>query len=239
MKKEKIKLFRHEFKYHISYIEYISMRQRLKHVLKLDKHALASGDYHIRSLYFDDSKNTALFEKQIGINSRKKYRIRIYNISDSVIKLEKKSRIGQFISKESVFLTRENIDSIVAGKIDFMRDSDESLLNELYFDMKSYGFKPIVIVDYEREAYVSSYGNIRVTFDKKLKTGLFDKKLFDKNLPTVDVLEDGHLILEVKYDNYLPDHIRNIIQVKNPLRDAISKYTYCRKHTKLNSWEDQ
>ena len=84
-----IRVFRHEFKYYINYGEYESLRRRLKYVLKPDVYANEQGDYHIRSLYFDDVHNSALYEKQAGILSREKFRIRIYNLSDSVIKLKK------------------------------------------------------------------------------------------------------------------------------------------------------
>ena len=101
------KTFRHEFKYFINFFEYNALRSKLKYVLKNDKFAGPSGDYHIRSLYFDDVHNSALYEKQAGVLKRRKFRLRIYNYQDDVIKLEKKSRVGQFINKESARLTAE------------------------------------------------------------------------------------------------------------------------------------
>jgi hypothetical protein len=232
------KIFRHEFKYFINYFEYESLKRRLNAVLKRDKFADKNGNYHIRSLYFDDIRNTALYEKQAGVLTRKKYRIRIYNIDDSVIKLEKKSRIGQFIHKESASLTREEYDKIINQDIIFLKQSDNKLLQEFYFDMVAYHYKPKVIVDYVREAYISNINNIRITFDKSLKTGLNKIDIFNRDLLTVDVIEEPKMILEIKYNHFLPNHIKNILQIKSSQRWAISKYVMCRKFNKENSWED-
>lgn len=232
------KVFRHEFKYFINYFEYESLRRRLAVVLKRDKFANENGDYHIRSLYFDDIRNTALYEKQAGILTRKKYRIRIYNINDSIIKLEKKSRIGQFINKESAFLSREEYEKIISQDIEFLKQSNNRLFQEFYFDMVAHRYRPKVIVDYIREAYILNINNIRITFDKSLKTGLEKIDIFDKSLPTVDVVEEPKMVLEIKYDHFLPDYIRNILQIRSSQRWAISKYVICRKFSKENSWED-
>jgi len=233
-----LRVFRHEFKYYINYIEYHSLRSRLKHLLQCDKYANDKGEYHIRSLYFDDVHNSALYEKQAGVLSRKKFRIRIYNISDNVIKLEKKSRIGQFINKTSATLTRHQYEDIVAERYDFLKASDNKLFNELYFHIKATKLIPDVIVDYTREAYTLPLSNIRITFDKNMKTGLYSKDLFNKNIPTVDVLERPWHVLEIKYDNFLPDYLRAILQISSSQRFAISKFVICKKFTKNNNWED-
>ena len=230
--------YRHEFKYYINYFDYESLKSRLKIILKKDKYADIDGNYEIRSLYFEDLKNTALFEKQSGVLSRKKYRIRIYNFSDKVIKLEKKARVGQFISKESTSLSRAECDEIIKGKISFLRNSQIPLLREFYIDSKINIYKPEVIVDYTREAYVHELNNIRITFDKRLRTGLNRVDIFNSELPAVDVLEEPKMILEVKYDNFLPEYVRSAIHISRSQRYAISKYVICRKYLKVNSWED-
>jgi len=229
--------FRHEFKFYINYFEYEVLKRKLKHCLKSDTFADENGEYHVRSLYFDDIHNTALYEKQAGILLRKKYRIRIYNLSDSVIKIEKKSRNGQFISKVSATISKEQYYKILDKDIEFMKYSKTGLLREFYFDIISSQYKPVVIVDYIREAYVWNHNNIRVTFDKKLSTGLNSIDIFD-NVRTINVIEEPQLIVEIKYDNFLPDFIRNILQIGSSQKYAISKYVICRKYTKLNSWED-
>jgi len=226
--------FRHEFKYYINYFEYHTLRNRLKAVLKRDKFADENGNYHIRSLYFDDIKNEALFEKQAGVLERNKYRIRIYNLEDNIIKLESKKRVGQFISKTSQIITKKEYNFILNNE----SFKSEGLLNKFLLDKQTQILKPKVIVDYVREAYVSDINNIRITFDKELKTGLYKTDIFDKELPMIDVIEEPKMILEIKFDNFLPDFIKNLLQIDTNQRYAISKYTICRKFTKENSWED-
>lgn len=232
------KTFRHEIKYYINYFEYESLRRRLKHVLSLDSNALDDGSYHIRSLYFDDIKNTALYEKQAGLISRKKYRIRIYNLSSKVIKLEKKERQSSFINKVSTTLTLEKYCKIINNDVEFLKNSINMLEREFYFDLKAYRYTPEVIVDYHREAYISNLNNIRITFDMKLRSGMYNYDIFEDDLPTVDVLEEPKMILEVKYDHFLPNHIRNLLQIETSQKYAISKYVICKKFMKTNSWED-
>jgi hypothetical protein len=232
------KVFRHELKYYINYIEYESLKRRLKYVLKKDKYADDNGNYHIRSLYFDDLSSTALFEKQSGVLTRIKFRIRIYNIDNSVIKLESKSRVGQFIHKESATLSLGNYHDLIDGNIEFLRDSSNILFKKFYIELTIRRQKPNVIVDYIREAYIYDINNIRITFDKFLKTGLNKLDIFDKELPTIDVMEEPKMILEIKYDHFLPDFIRSLLQFSSHQRYAISKFVICKKFTKLNDWED-
>ena len=233
-----VRTFRHEFKYYINLFEYESLRSRLKHILNKDKYSNNEGDYHIRSLYFDDVHNSALYEKQSGVLSRKKFRIRIYNISDNVIKLEKKSRIGQFIHKTSATISKNQFEDLITHKYDFLKSSSNKLFNEFYFHIKANKLTPDVIVDYTREAYTLPINNIRITFDKNMRTGLNSTDLFNKNVPTIDVLEKPWLVLEVKYDNFLPDFLRSILQISSSQRFAISKFVICKKYTKNNNWED-
>jgi hypothetical protein len=233
------KTFRHELKYYINYFEYHSLRVRLNRVLQVDRHAKSNRDYHIRSLYFEDSESTAISEKQAGILERKKWRIRIYNLDDKVIKLEKKSRIGQFINKQSSNLTIENYYEIRNKKYEFLLASKDPLFIEFYSDLINQQFKPKVIVDYRREAYVSKLSNIRITFDKNLRTGLNSTNLFNKKQPTMNAIDENLMILEVKYDNFLPSYVKNILQLPSSQRSAISKYVICTKFTKTNRWEDQ
>ena len=222
-----LKTFRHEFKYYINYFEYESLRRRLKHVLKGDKFSNNIGEYHIRSLYFDDVHNSALYEKQAGILSRVKFRIRIYNLNDSVIKLEKKSRVGQFIRKESAIISKFEYFKIVNKDFDFLMQSDNKLLNEFYFNIKAKKLRPDVIVDYVREAYTSKLSNIRITFDKKLQTGLNNVDIFDNSIPTVDVIEKPLYILEVKYDINLDSYFRSKLNQVNARYSKSSKYINC------------
>ena len=233
-----LKTFRHEFKYYINFFDYHNLRLRLNKVLKFDKFSDEYGNYHIRSLYFDDVKSSALFEKQSGVLTRKKYRIRIYNLKDDVIKLERKNRVGQFINKESVSINREEYNKIINNDIDFLYESKKPLLVQFYFELKQNLVKKDVIVDYTREAYVSDISKIRITLDKDLRTGLTNTDLFNKSAPSIKALDEPWMILEVKFNNFLPEYIKNIIQLSRNQRYAISKFVICKKMIKSNNWED-
>ena len=233
------KLSRHELKYFINFREYYSLSNKLKVLMKKDKNSNENGDYHIRSLYFDDYNDSALFEKQSGILRRKKYRIRIYNLSDDVIKLEKKSKVGQFINKESIQISRDQAEKIVNYDFSFLKEIKNKLATEFYFDLNTRLFRPKVIVDYMREAYTLNMNRIRVTFDKFLKTGMGKTDLFNKQLPLLSAIDEPFYIIEIKFSNMLPDYLKSVLQVESSQRLAISKYVYSRKFNKFRSWEDQ
>ncbi|PWV90980.1 VTC domain-containing protein [Paenibacillus cellulosilyticus] len=231
--------FRHELKYYINFHQYFIIRQRLSSFMARDKHAGPTGEYHIRSLYFDDAENKALADKQGGLRDRSKYRIRIYNVSDSIIHFEKKIKKDEYIAKVKTSLTRAEADAIIAGDFDCLNVPSNPLRAELHKEMSQRLLRPKVIVDYVREPFINVHGNVRITFDKQLRTGLYSTDLFNPNLSTINTLDDNQIILEVKFDEYLPYHIRDALQLEGLIRQSASKYVMCRKFLKLNSWEDQ
>ena len=223
--------FRHELKFYINYRDYVVLRQSIKALLAPDENGDETGSYLIRSMYFDDRDDTALAEKLMGIQSRAKYRVRIYNYSDGIIRFEKKIKAGQYIAKKSMQLSRREYDAILAGQCDFLLSRREALAKELYLQLRQQGLRPRVIVDYEREAYVMPYENVRITFDKNLRSGPATGDIFSKEAPTIPIAEKGIVVLEVKFNKYLPDYIRGILDgMDAPQRSAISKYVLCRKY---------
>jgi hypothetical protein len=219
--------------------QYFIVKQRLKHLLVPDRHAGPTGEYHIRSLYFDNIDNQALHEKLGGVLDREKYRIRIYNFSDRVIHLEKKLKHNDYSAKIKEPLTRAMTDAIIAGDYEVLQVPGKPLFLETARKMKTEKLQPKVIVDYVREAYTCPYGNVRITFDKHLRTGLNGKNLFDPDLPTVSAFDSNIIVLEIKYDGYLPDFVRIAVQGESIYRQSNSKYVICRKLLKENAWEDQ
>lgn len=218
--------YRHEWKHEIRYGDLLALRQRLSAVAKRDVHA-AGGTYEIRSLYFDNAADRALREKINGVNRREKFRIRYYNGDTSLIKLEKKSKINGLCRKESTALTREQAQSIVDGELDWMPRSGAPLIAELYSKMRYQGLAPKTIVDYTREPFVFAPGNVRVTLDYNLRTGLRCTDFL--NPATVSVPAGPPvIILEVKWDEFLPDIIRDAVQLNGCRPGAFSKYAACR-----------
>ena len=221
--------FRTEHKYYLHIHDYASLHHRVSSLLMLDRHSTSSEGYNIRSLYFDSPHSHALQDKNNGVFKRDKYRIRAYNGSDSVISVERKSKFGDYVRKESARITRGEYDAILHGDYDCLIRKDEVLLNEFYAALASRNFRPSAIVDYWRAAYVYELGNVRITFDKKLSAGTNSYDLFDPNLVLKEAIEVPRTILEVKFDSYLPDHIRRIVQPDNHIRSSISKYVICKE----------
>lgn len=219
-------VFRHELKYLINFGDRDVLKTRLLGLMSKDTHA-QSGYYKIRSLYFDDFWNSSYNEKLMGISTRSKYRIRIYDDSDSVIKLEKKTKQGNYINKVSANLTREETDKILNGDYGFLLMNPQPLCREFYVKCTSSVMRPRVIVDYEREPFVFAVGDVRLTFDSDVRAGALDFSLFDPTLPTVNVLEPGKLVLEVKYTELLPQMIRRALPSRGAEYSAVSKYVLC------------
>ena len=218
---------RWELKYYITQGEYLVLRQRLAAAMPRDAHSGANG-YLIRSLYFDDIYNSAMWEKANGDMMRKKYRIRLYQ--DQSIHLEKKMKYNQMTAKDSTEITRRLADALIGGDLSAIPLGRNPLVDEMYGEMRTKQLRPVVIVDYLREAYVYQAGNVRITFDRNIASGQFNHDLFDGLPAPVPVLPPGVMVLEVKYDNVLPDHIRGILNTVNGTRSAISKYGLCRRY---------
>ena len=221
---------RHELKYHITPAELTVLRGVLAPVMQLDPNGNENNEYHIRSLYFDTINDDALEEKIAGVGSRKKYRIRIYSFSDRVIKLECKSKYGDLISKQSVSIPRELAEQLIAGDPDGLQRMRHPLFHDVYREMRTRLLRPAVIVDYVREAYIHQAEEVRITFDKQVRTGLYSVDMFNPEIPTYPVFDDPVEILEVKFDEFLPGYLQSILSGVTAQRSAISKYTWCRRY---------
>ncbi len=224
---EKLKL-RHEIKHEISISDYIALRNRLKFIAQKDSNTDERGRYRIRSLYFDNADDKALKEKILGLNNREKFRIRYYNGDIRYIKLEKKGKINGLCYKRYTPLTVGQCEQIINGDIKWMRFSGNSLLVELYAKMNFQQLRPRTLVDYIREPYIYKPGNVRVTFDSGITTGLNSKELFNQQTAAMNSHAVKKIIMEVKFDEFLPEIIRDIVQLGQRQNSAFSKYAACR-----------
>ena len=226
--------YRHEWKHEINYADMLAIRQRMRAVARPDPHA-ADGCYLIRSLYFDTANDKALREKTDGVNRREKWRIRYYNLDPSgVIRLEKKSRVNGLGTKYGASLSREEAQKIVDGETGWMAEEtgnrsgeETNLLRELYAKMRYQGMRPKTIVEYKREPFIYDPGNVRVTLDYDIRTGLRNTDFLDPQCVTIPAGE-APIILEVKWDAFLPSVIRDAVQLPNRRAAAFSKYAQCR-----------
>ena len=203
---------RHELKYYVNDGVYHTLRSRLLTVAGPDPNMTDPEGYLITSLYFDDIHHSALEEKNAGNQFRKKFRLRCYGRSDARISLECKRKYGEYISKDSVLLSRREYDQLLAGEYGFLLSRPNPLCRELYARRHAQLLRPVVTVEYLREAYVMREGNVRITFDKDVSSSVDECDMFSPRCETRRVLEPGRMILEVKYDSYLPDAIAQILK---------------------------
>ncbi len=217
---------RHELKHEITMSDMLAVRQRMRAVADMDPHA-KDGKYLIRSLYFDTPEDKALTEKQSGVSRRQKFRIRYYNGDKSFIHLEKKCKAGGLGTKVSAHISEDEADRIVKGDIDWMMDSDNELLKEFCSRSKTERLKPKAIVDYTREPFIFRPGNVRVTLDYNIRTGLYSTDFLNSECFTMPAAP-GVCILEIKWDNFLPSIIRDAAALPGARTGSFSKYEACR-----------
>lgn len=218
--------YRHEWKHEITAPDLLALRARLRAVARPDPHAVG-GSYLVRSLYFDTPDDQALREKLDGVSRREKFRIRYYNADPSRLFLEKKSKWNALGSKQSVPLTRPQVQALLtAGPLG---QSLPPLLWELCSKMRGQGLRPRTVVDYTREPYLFAPGNVRVTLDYSIRTSPGCAGFLDPSCATLPVPGDP-IILEVKWDAFLPDIIRDAVQLEGRRTAAFSKYAACRAY---------
>lgn len=217
--------YRHEWKIPITAADLLTLRQRLRAVASWDCHAV-DGYYQIRSLYFDTPTDQALREKLDGVNHREKFRIRYYDGDLRTLHLEKKSKDGGLSNKQSESLTAEQVQAMVDGDTVWMA-AGLPLIRELYSKMQTQSLRPKAIVEYTREPFVFAPGNVRVTFDYHLRTTLHCGHFLERDCVTIPV-PNTPILMEVKWDAFLPDIIRDAIQLPGRRACAFSKYAQCR-----------
>jgi len=220
-------VYRNELKHVITVSDAKAIAMNLSVIAKRDPHTGPDGQYRIRSLYLDDLRDTALREKLDGVSCRQKFRIRYYNDDTSFIMLEKKVKEGGAGYKLQHRLTREQVESILNGETSFLATSGEPLLIDFYLQMKNRGLRPKVVVQYDRIPFVYEPGNVRVTIDFNVRAGKVVRDFLNPDQVTIPVT-DGLVLLEVKWDDFLPGNIRNALQLRNRGQSAFSKYAQCR-----------
>lgn len=220
--------YRNELKHLITPGDRAAICASMRAVARLDPHAGEKGFYTIRSLYFDNLRDKALREKLDGVNEREKFRLRYYDGDTSLIHLEKKVKRDGVGCKVSCEVTAEEAQRIVDGDMAWMPHSGRALLVELYAKMKTQGLRPSTIVDYERIPFVYGPGNVRVTVDFNIRTALRCTDLLRPDCVTIPAAGND-IVLEVKWDDYLPSVIRHAVQLKGRRQTAFSKYAAARR----------
>ena len=217
---------RHEHKFYINDADCAVLRGRLNVVAKLDTNVGEDGTYLIRSLYFDNYADKAVDEKLQGLSRREKFRIRYYNDNTNFIRLEKKSKINNLTYKEQAPLTKQQVQQVLAGDYECLKKDEHPLLLEFYAKIHFEALRPRTIVDYTREVYIYEAGNVRITFDSNIRTSSNVNRFLDSNYVTLPAA--NAIILEVKYDGFLPDIIRMIVNINQRSQTEFSKYVASR-----------
>lgn len=221
--------FRHELKYLISDGDAFSLSRRLGLLIERDGNAGPDGRYTVRSLYFDTPADDALRQKTEGYSRRAKWRIRTYGDgSGDVFKLECKAKIDGLGHKQAEPISRFEVQAFVAGTFREPTPDDPTLLAEFLHLALTARLRPVTVVVYEREPFRYDPGNVRITIDSRIRSAPHASALTDSAVPLVSV-QPGEVVLEVKYDAYLPDLVRAAIQVPGAVRCAWSKYALARR----------
>ena len=217
---------RHELKHYINASDYAQLRARLRAVAKPDENSNKDGGYIIRSLYFDNYSDKAVVEKLSGLSRREKFRLRYYNGDTSFIRLERKSKANRLAYKENAPITAEQCAALLAGDYTVLKSEDIPLHMELYTKIRYQNLRPRSIVEYHREAYTYRAGNVRVTFDSNIRMSNSAAGFLSPELATIPAA--AAIIMEVKYDGFMPDIIRDILQIGWRNQTEFSKYVVAR-----------
>lgn len=223
--------FRNELKFLVTDPEIAILRNRINHLIQPDAHAGASGGYNIRSLYFDDYYNSCMMENEIGTDPREKFRIRIYNHNPERITLELKKKEHMMTQKHSCRLTREQCEMLMQGEPLPVSSEYPPVLQKLLLLMRTRRMEPKVIVEYDRIPYVEKVGNVRVTLDRNISSSVDISHFLEESVIKRPILPAGQHVLEVKYDEFLPDYIKENLGLPHLRQTAFSKYYLCRKYS--------
>lgn len=221
--------YRHELKYICSDLELRIVEQKLRMVMRGDPHADENGEYSIRSVYFDDYCRSRFFENEDGVDPREKFRIRVYNRSDARISLEKKVKRRGMTGKRSCLIDRETCMRMLEGRSISDRLGQHPLLDEWIIQRETAGLRPVMLGDYVRKPYIYPAGNVRITFDRYISASCRPRDIFEARTSRIQVLPTGFHVLEVKYDDFLPDVIYQLIDNGHMRQTTFSKfYLGCR-----------
>ena len=222
--------YRHEDKYKIDSCQAAIMEARTMALLQRDPHVAESGSYIIKSLYFDDYQDTCFWENEDGYNIRSKFRIRYYDNKTDYIRLEKKSKRNGMVRKDSCVITEEMCRCFMMGRIPQVSEEMPQIMKTLFTEMRLRNLIPKVIVVYERRPYIYNAGNVRITFDRNIASSNDIKHFLDADMVLRPVMQKGESLLEVKWDEVMPEHIYHYLSLDELQWTSFSKYYYCRKY---------
>ena len=202
-------VYRHELKYETDPDKARLIRNDIAPVLKADEYADADGSYIVKSLYFETPYNSDYHDKELGVQFRQKMRLRGYG-NGHTYKLEIKSKAGDVATKYSVSLTREQAEKVANGEYDCVLEAGTANRLFIYHQLITNIYRPLMVVTYKRYPFTNPAGNFRLTFDEDIRYGVSPKAMFE-DIPMTGIATDK-TIIEVKYDDFVPDWITDYLQ---------------------------
>ena len=217
------RVLRFERKFLLPLEEYHRLRGRLDALLDKDAHTGRDG-YAIRSLYFDTLWDGDYFEKEDGVQLRRKLRLRIYDPASESAFLEMKQKEGEYQLKRSLRLSRAAAQSLAQGDYAPLLDVRDDFADECYALLSMRGYRPKAVIEYKREAYTAPENDTRITLDREIRATESCMDLFDPSLPLYPVMDGGQVVLEVKYNGFLLGYIKDMLEECNASELSVSKY---------------
>lgn len=220
-------VLRQEKKYLLSCVQFCNMQNTFEKILHPDPHNGNRG-YHVRSLYFDTMQECDFYEKEDGLEIRRKIRLRIYGPEDSFAMLEMKQKQGENQKKRSLRLSREEAEELTEGRYSCLLKYSDPFARECYGLMNTRSYRPKSIVEYRRKAYIAKENSTRLTFDFDIRATESDFRIFRPNLNMYPVLDPYLAVLEVKFSGFMLSYIKDLVSLEGKSALSVSKYCLSR-----------
>ncbi|MEG2137163.1 MAG: polyphosphate polymerase domain-containing protein [Oscillospiraceae bacterium] len=221
-------VLRQERKFRLDAQQRMSLEGRFRQVLKGDVNNGRDG-YMVRSLYFDTLADRDFFEKMGGVETRRKMRLRIYSPDADVAYLEMKQKQGANQAKRSLQISRGDAELLMKGVYHPLLAYQEDFAAECYGVLTMHLYRPKVLVEYLRKAYVLQENSTRITFDGPIYASPFCGSLFQKSPGLSPIMNPSETVLEVKYNHFLPGYVKNMLAVCDRSETSVSKYALARQ----------
>lgn len=222
------RVYREEKKFLINIADFRRHSHHLEQFLIQDEHNGPFG-YRVRSLYFDSIYDNDYFEKLDGVELRRKIRLRVYDPSNDFALLEMKQKQGPYQLKRSLRVTREDAQELILGNYTPLLKYHEDFAAECYALMHAQCYRPKTVVEYNRKAFIAKENKIRITFDNQIVSNECDYNIFAPDLILNPVLDPFLVVLEVKYNGFLLDYIKSLLDNVQKSELSVSKYMLARQ----------
>lgn len=220
-------VLRQEKKFLITLDQFYTYSHYFDQLLHGDPHNGADG-YAVRSLYFDTPDERDFYEKEDGLEVRRKIRLRVYNPHRDMATLEMKQKQGDNQKKRSLALKRRDAERLIKGDYSPLLYSSDPFAAECFGVMNMLCYRPKTVVEYQRKAYIAKENSTRLTFDHHIKSSESCFDIFSDSLAQYPVMDPYNVVFEVKYKGFLLSYIKDIINVCDKTTTSVSKYCLAR-----------